>query len=209
MTPVLPILFIITLIYFAIANRLMTYVGILTVQGLIICAAALMSLHQMTVANLATIIVETLVVKAILMPFFIRRVILTNKITREAEPSVSNFVSLVFCTAAVVASYLISLTVSSPTLNRSFFVAAMAAILCGLYFIATRRKVITHVICYVLIENGAFILSLAVGNEMPALVNMGVVLDVLVSVFLLVIFINKVGDVTSEGDVTRLNQLKD
>lgn len=209
MTPVLPILFIITLIYFAIANRLMTYVGILTVQGLIICAAALMSLHQMTLTNLATIIVETLVVKAILMPYFIRRVILANKITREAEPSVSNFVSLVFCTAAVVASYLISLNVSSPTLNRSFFVAAMAAILCGLYFIATRRKVITHVICYVLIENGAFILSLAVGNEMPALVNMGVVLDVLVSVFLLVIFINKVGDVTSEGDVTRLNQLKD
>lgn len=209
MTPILPILFIITLIYFAIANRLMTYVGILTVQGLIICAAALMSLHQMTVTNLATIIVETLVVKAILMPYFIRRVILANKITREAEPSVSNFVSLVFCTAAIVASYLISLNVSSPTLNRSFFVAAMAAILCGLYFIATRRKVITHVICYVLIENGAFILSLAVGNEMPALVNMGVVLDVLVSVFLLVIFINKVGDVTSEGDVTRLNQLKD
>ncbi len=209
MTPILPILFIITLIYFAIANRLMTYVGILTVQGLIICAAALVSLHQMTLTNLATIIVETLVVKAILMPYFIRRVILANKITREAEPSVSNFVSLVFCTAAVVASYLISLNVSSPTLNRSFFVAAMAAILCGLYFIATRRKVITHVICYVLIENGAFILSLAVGNEMPALVNMGVVLDVLVSVFLLVIFINKVGDVTSEGDVTRLNQLKD
>ncbi len=209
MTPILPLLFIITLIYFAIANRLMTYVGILTVQGLIICAAALMSLHQMTLANLATIIIETLVVKAILMPFFIRRVILANKITREAEPSVSNFVSLIFCTAAVVASYLISLNVSSPTLNRSFFVAAMAAILCGLYFIATRRKVITHVICYVLIENGAFILSLAVGNEMPALVNMGVVLDVLVSVFLLVIFINKVGDVTSEGDVTRLNQLKD
>lgn len=209
MTPILPLLFIITLIYFAIANRLMTYVGILTVQGLIICAAALMSLHQMTLANLATIIIETLVVKALLMPFFIRRVILANKITREAEPSVSNFVSLIFCTAAVVASYLISLNVSSPTLNRSFFVAAMAAILCGLYFIATRRKVITHVICYVLIENGAFILSLAVGNEMPALVNMGVVLDVLVSVFLLVIFINKVGDVTSEGDVTRLNQLKD
>lgn len=209
MTPILPILFIITLIYFAIANRLMTYVGILAVQGLIICAAALLSLHQMTVANLATIIVETLVVKAILMPFFIRRVILANKITREAEPSVSNFVSLIFCTAAVVASYLISLSVSSPTLNKSFFVAAMAAILCGLYFIATRRKVITHVICYVLIENGAFILSLAVGNEMPALVNMGVVLDVLVSVFLLAIFINKVGDVTGEGDVTRLNQLKD
>lgn len=209
MVHLLLILFIITLIYFSIANRLMTYVSILTVQGLIICAAALLTLGQMTIVNLTTIILETLIVKALLMPYFIRRVILTNKITREAEPSVPNYVSLLFCTAVVIVSYLISLTVESPTLNKTYFVAALAGIFCGLYFIATRRKVITHVICYVIIENGAFILSLAIGNEMPVLVNMGVLLDVLVSVFLLVIFINKVGDVTNEGDVTGLNQLKD
>ena len=203
------ILFIITLIYFAIANRLMTYVGILTTQGVIICAAALLTLHQMTWLNLAMIILETLVVKAILMPYFIRRVILTNNITREAEPSVPYYVSLIVCTGIVIVAYLISLAVNTPTLNKAFFVAALASIFCGLYFITTRRKVITHVICYVLIENGAFVLSLAIGNEMPVLVNLGVILDVLVSVFLLVIFINKVGDVTSEGDVTGLNQLKD
>lgn len=203
------ILFIITLIYFAIANRLMTYVGILTTQGVIICAAALLTLHQMTWLNLVMIILETLVVKAILMPYFIRRVILTNNITREAEPSVPYYVSLIVCTGIVIVAYLISLAVNTPTLNKAFFVAALAGIFCGLYFITTRRKVITHVICYVLIENGAFVLSLAIGNEMPVLVNLGVILDVLVSVFLLVIFINKVGDVTSEGDVTGLNQLKD
>ncbi|MCI5776897.1 MAG: hypothetical protein MR215_04640 [Bacteroidales bacterium] len=209
MIHILLILFIITLFYFAIANRLMTYVSILTIQGLLICVAAVLTLNQITVANLATIILETLVVKAILMPYFIRKVILTNNITREAEPSVPNYVSLLFCTLVVVASYFTSLSIASPTLNKFFLVAALAGIFCGLYFIATRRKVITHVICYVIIENGAFILSLAIGNEMPVLVNLGVILDVLVSVFLLVIFINKVGDVTSEGDVTGLNQLKD
>ncbi len=209
MIHILLILFIITLFYFAIANRLMTYVSILMVQGLIICAAAIFSLDQVTLVNLLTIILETLIVKAILMPYFIRKVILTNNITREAEPSVPNYVSLIFCTAVVIVSYLVSLTIASPTLNKFFLVAALAGIFCGLYFIATRRKVITHVICYVIIENGAFILSLAIGNEMPVLVNLGVILDVLVSVFLLVIFINKVGDVTNEGDVTGLNQLKD
>lgn len=209
MIQILLILFIITLIYFSIANRLMTYVGILTTQGLILCAAALLTLHQMTWLNLGVILLETLVVKAILMPYFIRKVIMTNSITREAEPSVPNYVSLLICSAVVVASYMISLAVDAPMLNKSFFVAALAGIFCGLYFIATRRKVITHVICYVIIENGAFVLSLAIGNEMPVLVNMGVILDVLVSVFLLVIFINKVGDVTREGDVAGLNHLKD
>ena len=163
----------------------MTYVGILAFQGVIICAAALLSLHDMDVVNLVTIIVETLVVKAILMPYFIRRVILTNHITREAEPSVPNYVSLLFCTAVIIGAYLVSLMVSSPILNKMFLVAALAGIFCGLFFITTRRKVITHVICYVIVENGAFILSLAIGNEMPVLVNLGVILDVLVSVFLL------------------------
>lgn len=209
MLHILLILFLITLIYFAIANRLMSYVAILMYQGLIICAAALLSLHEMDVVNLASILIETLVVKAILVPYFIRRVILTNHITREAEPSVPNYVSLMFCTAVIVGAYLVSLMVDSQFLNKMFLVAAFAGIFCGLFFITTRRKVITHVICYVIVENGAFILSLAIGNEMPVLVNLGVVLDVLVSVFLLVIFINKVGDVTNEGDVTGLNKLHD
>lgn len=209
MLHILLILFLITLIYFAIANRLMSYVAILTYQGLIICAAALLSLHEMDALNLVSILIETLVVKAILMPYFIRRVILTNHITREAEPSVPNYVSLLFCTAVIVGAYLVSLMVDSPSLNKTSLVAALAGIFCGLFFITTRRKVITHVICYVIVENGAFILSLAIGNEMPVLVNLGVVLDVLVSVFLLVIFINKVGDVTNEGDVTGLNKLHD
>lgn len=209
MLHILLILFLITLIYFAIANRLMSYVAILAYQGLIICAAALLSLHEMDALNLVSILIETLVVKAILMPYFIRRVILTNHITREAEPSVPNYVSLLFCTAVIVGAYLVSLMVETPTLNNMSLVAALAGIFCGLFFITTRRKVITHVICYVIVENGAFILSLAIGNEMPVLVNLGVVLDVLVSVFLLVIFINKVGDVTNEGDVTGLNKLHD
>lgn len=209
MLHILLILFLITLIYFSIANRLMSYVAILTYQGLIICAAALLSLHEMDVLNLVSILVETLLVKAILMPYFIRRVILTNHITREAEPSVPNYVSLLFCTAVIVAAYLISLMVDSPNLNKMSLVAALAGIFSGLFFITTRRKVITHVICYVIVENGAFILSLAIGNEMPVLVNLGVVLDVLVSVFLLVIFINKVGDVTNEGDISGLNKLHD
>lgn len=209
MTDILLIIFTITLFYFAIANRLMTYVGTLTAQGLLICALAICSLGEMNWFNLATILLETLVVKAIAMPIAIRRVIIRNGITREAEPSLPNYVSLIITTAIVVITYLISQSISAPLLNKTYFVTALSAIFCGLYFIATRRKVITHVICYVIVENGAFILSLAVGNEMPFMVNLGVLLDVLVSVFLLAIFINKVGDVTGDGDVSQLNRLKD
>jgi len=209
MTDILLIVFAISLIYFSIANRLMTYVNILAGQGLLICGIAIFSLHEMNYLNLGTILLETLVVKAIAMPFFIRRVIRENGIKREAEPSVPNYVSLIVTTAIVVLTFLISRMVEAVNLNKIYFVVALSTIFCGLYFIATRKKVITHVICYVIVENGAFILSLAQGNEMPLMVNLGVLLDVLVSVFLLAIFINKVGDITGDGDVSHLNQLKD
>lgn len=209
MTNILLIVFSITLLYFAIANRLMTYVNILAIQGTLICAIAILSLDEMNILNMATILLETLIVKAIAMPAFIRHVILKNKITREAEPSVPYYVSLTVTTAIIIITYIIAENIEAHVLNKAFFVAALAAIFSGLYFIATRRKVITHVICYVIVENGAFILSLAIGNEMPLMVNLGVLLDVMVSVFLLAIFINKVGDVTGDGDVAHLNTLKD
>jgi hydrogenase-4 component E len=209
MTNILLIVFTITLLYLAVANRLMTYVNLLILQGFLLFGVALIGLTEMNVVNLILILLETVVVKAIAIPLFIRYVIIKNKITREAEPFLPNFLSLILVTIIIIGVFIISHVIKDPNLHKIYFIAALSAIFCGMYLIATRRKIITHVICYVVIENGVFILSLAVGNEMPLLVNLGILLDVFVSVFLLGIFINKVGDVTSDGDVSELSKLKD
>jgi hydrogenase-4 component E len=62
---------------------------------------------------------------------------------------------------------------------------------------------------YLIIENGVFVLSLAVGNEMPMLVNLGIMLDVFGSVLILGIFLIKIGDVFKDVDVDQLSNLKD
>jgi len=72
-----------------------------------------------------------------------------------------------------------------------------------------RHKIITNVIGFIILENGVVILSLAVGNEMPMLVNLGILLDIFVTVLVLGIFANKLGDVFKEGEVDQLIQLKD
>ena len=200
MTTILLIIFAITLLYFSIANRLMTYLSLLTVQGMLLFGVALVELHQMNIVNLAFILLETVVVKAVAIPLFIRYVIKKNQIKREAEPFVPYFVSLIVTTLIIAAAYVLSMVADVPQLGKPY---------CGLFFIVSRKKIITHVICYVLIENGVFILSMAVGNEMPLLVNLGVLLDVFVSVFLLGIFINKVGNVINDGDVNQLSSIKD
>ena len=58
-------------------------------------------------------------------------------------------------------------------------------------------------------RGGVFVLSLAVGNEMPNLVNLGIMLDVFASVLILGTFLNKIGDVFKAVDVDQLSNLKD
>ena len=209
MTTILLIIFAITLLYFSIANRLMTYLSILTLQGLLLFGVALLELREMSAVNFAFILLETVIVKAIAVPLFIRHVIKKNKIRREAEPFVPYFISLIVTTLIIVVAFVLSTMVDAPNINRTYFVVAISAVFSGLFFIVSRKKIITHVICYALIENGVFILSLAVGNEMPLLVNLGVLLDVFISIFLLGIFINKIGNVISEGNVAELSTIKD
>jgi hydrogenase-4 component E len=209
MINVLLITFTMSLLYLAIANRLLTYIKIIGFQGIILFGVAFIELSEINVINLIFILLETVVFKTLAVPLFLKYVIEKNDITREAEPYVPNFVSLIVVTFIIVVTFLLANTITDVHLKKIYFVVALSALFSGLYIIATRKKIITHVMGYLVIENGVFILSLAVGNEMPMLVNLGILLDIFVSVFLLGIFVNKVGDVLKDVDVDQLRNLKD
>ncbi len=209
MIDVLLITFVITLFYIAIANRMMTYLKVLAFQGFLLFAVVFLQLSEINPVNLALILLETIVFKSLAVPIFLAYVLKRNNITREAEPFLPNFVSLIITTFIVVITILMANEVKDPHLDKIFFVVALSSLFTGLYFIATRRKIITHVIGYLIIENGVFVLSLAVGNEMPMLVNLGIMLDIFASVLILGIFLNKIGDVFKDIDVDQLSSLKD
>jgi hydrogenase-4 component E len=191
------------------ANRLYTYISAIAFQGIILFGVAFIELIEINTVNLIFVLLETIVFKTILIPIFLNYIINRNKITREAEPFLTNFVSVVIITGIILGSFLLSNTIHDTHLRKIFFVVALSALFTGLYIIITRRKIITHVMGFLVIENGVFILSLAVGNEMPMLVNIGILLDIFVSVLLLGIFANKIGDVLKEQDVSQLRNLKD
>jgi hydrogenase-4 component E len=193
----------------SIANRLGTYVNILALQGFILFGISYIELKEINTINLVFILLETVVFKAVAVPYFMNYVIKRNRITREAEPYLSYFVSLVIVTSIIVLTYLLSKSIKDSGLDRIYFVASLSALFSGLYLILTRRKVITHVMGYLVIENGVFILSIAAGSDIPMLINTGILLDLFVSVLLLGIFINKIGDVLHDVDVDHLRQLKD
>ncbi len=209
MTDILLIMFAITLLYMSIANRLLTYIRLLVLQGFLLFGVTFLALNQINVANLVLILLETVIFKAVVVPLFLNRIIKRNNITRIAEPFVPNFISLIIITLILVITIVLSNSIKDTNLDKTFFVVALSTLFTGLYIISTRRKIITHVMGYLVIENGVFILSLAVGNEMPMLVNLGIMLDIFASVFILGIFFNKIGDVIQDPDVNQLRNLKD
>jgi hydrogenase-4 component E len=209
MTNVLLIIFIISLLYVSIANRIITYVRVLALQGFILFGVTFLQLQDIQTWNLVLILLETIVFKALAVPIFLGYLIKRNKITRETEPYLPHFISLIIITMIVVITVLLANSIQDTHLDKIFFIVSLSTLFTGLYFIASRKKIITHVMGYLMIENGVFVLSLAVGNEMPNLVNLGIMLDVFASVLILGIFLNKIGDVFKDVTVDQLSNLKD
>ncbi|MBK9983776.1 MAG: hypothetical protein IPP15_15630 [Saprospiraceae bacterium] len=209
MTDILLITFAISLILLAVANRLSSYIKILAFQGILLFGIAFIELIEINWVNLVFVLLETIVFKTIAIPYLLNYVVRKNEITRDTEPYLPDFVSIVLITTIILGSFLLTNTIHDPNVRKIFLVVALSALFTGLYIIVTRRKIITHVMGFLVIENGVFVLSIAVGSVMPMLVNIGILLDIFASVFLLGIFANKIGDVMKEQDVEQLSNLKD
>jgi hydrogenase-4 component E len=209
MTDILLIALAMSLLYMSIANRIFTYLRILAFQGILLFLTTYLTLTNINTVNLLFIMLETIVFKAVAVPWFLNYLIKRNGITREAEPYLPNFISLIIVTLIIVSTIMLSSSINDINLDKTYFVVALSTLFTGLYLIVSRKKIITHVVGYIVIENGVFVLSLAIGNEMPMLVNLGIMLDIFASVLILGVFFNKIGDVLKDPDVNLLRNLKD
>ena len=135
MINVLLIVLLISLLYLSIANRLLTYIKILAFQGVILFGVALIELSEINTVNLVLILLETIIVKAILVPLFIKYIIKRNNITRETEPFVPNFVSLIIVTTIIVITILLSNSITDTHLEKISFIVALSTLFTGLFII--------------------------------------------------------------------------
>ena len=81
--------------------------------------------------------------------------------------------------------------------------------LTGFLVLTTRRKAITQVVGYLVLENGIFIMGLCLLEAMPFLVESGVLLDLFVGIFVMGIIINHIHREFASLDTGRLSALKD
>ncbi|MDY0152768.1 MAG: hypothetical protein RBS43_10885 [Candidatus Cloacimonas sp.] len=211
MSDILLVVFGLSLLFASITNMLSSIVRILIVQGLILFMLTILKTNEINMWEFAFIALETIVFKAVLIPWFILDTIQKNGIKREVEPSVSNFFSLGSMTAIFAFAFFIALWSgkSSPNLYPLHFGIAFAAILKGLFIIIANKKLITHLMGYLIMENGIFLFSLALGSDMPHVVSLGVSLDIMLSILIAVLFINRIQNSFEDVDSDELSTLKD
>ena len=100
--------------------------------------------------------------------------------------------------------YISSVKLISPM----YFGVSIATIVISLWLITIKHKIISNVIEFITMENGIFLLSLSVAKEMPMLVNMGVLLDVFIAVYILGLFVNEINKEFKDLEVITLGDNK-
>lgn len=198
-----------TLIYLSIAERFRNYASLIAIQGWLLLGIALLQLHTLDWIELSFIILETLIFKALIVPAILMRVIRQTKINRISSTGASQFNSLMLSITAMVISALTTYYVADSSIHMVFFGVALFAMLSGLILIVLRSRIFTHMVGFLVIENGVFLFSMAIGVEMPLLINMAIMLDILMSVLMLGLFMTKVDDQIHTDDSDSLTHVKD
>ncbi len=182
------IMFAISLIYFASAERLVTYIRLIGIQGLLLCGIAIFELIEINTVNLICIIAETIIIKAIVIPYLLRRITKVSGVTKVHRQAMPGFYLVILSVAALFASLILSWSLRNPYVDVIYMTIALFSLFTGLLLIVTHRLIISHLTGFLIIENAVFIFSIAVGNEMPMLINIGILLDIFVGVLILGFF---------------------
>ena len=205
----LVILYVVTLVYLSITERFRTYASIIGLQGWILFGVALLRLHRIDLPELLFISVETLLFKTLLGPALLFAVIRRTHIHRVRTSGSSQFNALLLSVGAAAAAITLTAAMADGNIDRVFFGVALYAVLSGLILIVVRSRIFSHMVGFLVIENGVFLFSMAVGTEMPFLINVAILLDIMISVLMLGIFFMRIGNKLHADDADSLTNVKD
>jgi len=198
------VMFAVTLIYLSIAERFRIYAGLMGLQGLLLFGITLLELKEVNTANLVFIASETLLIKAILVPYLLFRIIKKTGVYKVHNLAMPGFYLLILTIIALIISMILANAMMNPFINTIYLAIALFCFFTGMLLIITHKYILSQVIGFLIIENAVFILSLAVGNEKPMLINIGILLDIFVGVLILGMFALRLKPHTLE-----LTRLKD
>jgi hydrogenase-4 component E len=186
------------------------YVNAFAGQSLVLAGVTAVVAHYGRRSDLYWVAGLLVVIKGIAIPWLLRRMERQFRTERELEPYVNTATSLVIAGLLVLVGYVISrpLVALSRLPTRAGMPLAMGLILASLFVLVSRKKAITQVIGFLMLENGLALLAVLGTYGVPLIVELGVFLDALLGFLVMQIFVYQIHETFESMDVERLSRLR-
>lgn len=190
-------------------SRMLNMINVFAWQGVLLSATTALVALVSGQHHLYTSALLTMLLKAMMIPWILRRLIIRLDIHREVEALVRPAVVLMSGASLVVFSYWVALPIVhlSTLITRNTIAVSIAIVLLGMLMIITRSKAVSQVVGFMSMENGLFFAAVVSTYGMPMVVELGVAFDVLVAAILFGVFFFQIRASIDSLDVDRLNRL--
>jgi hydrogenase-4 component E len=207
----LPVVAVVLFNFFVLgSSRMRALIRVTALQGAILGLMPLL-IHQGISVRLIFVCALTVGLKAGFIPYLLHRAMREVNIRREVEPLLGYVPSLLLGAVGtgLAGWFADTLPLLEPHTGLLIVPAGFSTMFTGFIILTTRLKAITQVIGYLILENGIFMFGLLLIEALPALVELGVLLDLFVGVFVMGIILNHIQRTFSSLDTTHLSTLKD
>ncbi len=192
-------------------RRILSLVHLYTAQGVTLVLATLTVAGLTQQPDLYVSAALTLVLKVIVIPFGLHRIIDRMNVRWDVEPLLNIPMTMLAGIVLVVFSFNLATPISqlSSSVARATLGIALACVLLSFMMMIVRAKAIPQVIGFLAMENGLFFAATAATNGMPMIVELGIALDVLVGVLILSVFMFQIREQFDSLDIQHLEQMRD
>lgn len=214
MTGWIDLLFILVLVadqFVLASSRLRAGIRAVAAQGVVLGVLPVVLASDATeVGHVAALAVGAAAVKGLAIPWLLARATRESRVSREAAPLLGFVPSLVLGALGIVAAVWLTTDLPLPVPGPPLLVpTAVGTIWTGLLLLMSRRKAVGQVLGFLVLENGVFVFGLLLSDFMPAMVEVGVLLDLFAAVFVMAIVMFDIQRAFSSLDTDRLSSLRD
>ena len=194
---------------------LITNIRMFGVQSFLLAAMActIAFFNEATHIYIAALL--TFVLKALLLPILLERIMARVGVKHEIEPFINVPVSILISGGLTLLGYVVAESFHHPdeisaasALGHNTLAVAISLFLIGFFMMLNRRKALSQVLGLLCMENGIFLAAISLTYGVPLVVELGIFFDVLVAVMVLGILVYRIGATFDSMDVSKLRKLR-
>ena len=185
---------------------------LLAVQGVALgVLVAVMALHEGDPLLLLLVALMVLVLKAVVLPVALARGMAATQADHERAPLLNPTASLLACVGLAGLAYVVSAPLASSGSDPALRAVPIGVtlVLIGLLTLTTRRRAMSQLIGFVMMDNGIATVALLTAGGVPLVVELGVSLDVLLVVLILLVLTSRMQAAFGGTDLDELKELHD